>query len=160
MCGKRFKRLRHGIETEAIILKRNTMIPCSELRIGNCILVQDKLQRIAALNSKADLPNQSFVEVQNNTVEDRTRYPFESIQPVPMSDEVLRQCGFVYRDYFKFWQLVSGVGDNRSEMDIDRDYNILDFMRKPVVKEVSSLHQLQNIYFMLKGKELNFQGGE
>jgi hypothetical protein len=45
-------------------------------------------------------------------------------------------------------------------MDVDTDYNVIDFMRKPVVKRVSSLHQLQNVYFMLKGKELHFQQEE
>jgi hypothetical protein len=49
---------------------------------------------------------------------------------------------------------VDGTDGNRSEMDIDSDYNLIDFMRKPVVKTIASLHQLQNIYFLLKGKEL------
>jgi len=39
-------------------------------------------------------------------------------------------------------------------MDIDSDYDVIDFMRKPVVKNLVSLHQLQNAYFMLKGREL------
>jgi hypothetical protein len=54
----------------------------------------------------------------------------------------------------KLWQLVNGKEENRSEMDIDRDYNVICFMRRPLVKKGTSLHQLQNIYFMLKGKEL------
>ena len=75
--------------------------------------------------------------------------------PIALTDEVLTQCGFLYHDYFKFWQLIEGMDAYRSEMDIDTEYNIIDFMRKPVVKKLTSLHQLQNIYFMLKGKELN-----
>jgi hypothetical protein len=41
-----------------------------------------------------------------------------------------------------------------SEMDIDNDYDVIDFMHKPVVRHLASLHQLQNVYFMLKGREL------
>jgi hypothetical protein len=33
---------------------------------------------------------------------------------------------------------------------------VLDFMRKPILKKLTSLHQLQNIYFLLKGRELQF----
>jgi hypothetical protein len=42
-------------------------------------------------------------------------------------------------------------------MDIDPDYNVLDFMRRPVVKKLSSLHQVQNVYFFLKGEELGLE---
>ncbi len=84
-------------------------------------------------------------------------HSLESLQPVPMSDTVLKQCLFVYHDYFKFWQLITGGAKNRSDIDIDGDDNILNFMRRPMVKKVASLHQLQNIYFKLKGKKLVFR---
>lgn len=81
-----------------------------------------------------------------------SEYNFGQIEPVPMTDDVLKQCGFVYHDYFKFWQLVTtGI---RSEMDINSDYDVIDFMRRPIIKSLASLHQLQNVYFMLKGREL------
>jgi hypothetical protein len=133
------------------------MISCYELRIGNYVLAQNGLQRIAMINNKASLPSITSIDVEDNPAEKPTQHTFHNIQPVPLNDEILKQCGFVYHAYFKFWQLITGAGHNRSEMDIDRDYNILDFMRKPIVKKVLTLHQLQNVYFMLKGKELDFQ---
>ena len=36
-----------------------------------------------------------------------------------------------------------------TEMDIDPDYTLIDFMRRPIVKNIASLHQLQNLYYML-----------
>jgi hypothetical protein len=79
----------------------------------------------------------------------------DQIEPVPLTDDVLKQCGFVYHDYFKFWQLkTTGITSEMSEMDIDNDYDVIDFMHKPVVRHLASLHQLQNVYFMLKGREL------
>jgi len=81
-----------------------------------------------------------------------SEYRFDQIEPVPLTDDVLKQCGFVYHDYFKFWQLITT--GTRSEMDIDSDYDVIDFMRRPIIKSLASLHQLQNVYFMLKGREL------
>jgi hypothetical protein len=71
---------------------------------------------------------------------------------VPLTDDVLKQYGFVYHNYFKFWQhITTGI---TSEMDINSDYDVIDFMRRPIIKNMTSLHQLQNVYFMLKGREL------
>lgn len=135
------------------------MIPCNELRIGNYVMADEKMQRVSLINNKASLTHVSSIDVEENE-EGLGKHTFASIKPVPLSDDILRQCDFVYHNYFKFWQLIGGEGSNRSEMNIDRDYNVLDFMRKPIVKKVSSLHQLQNVYFMLKGKELPFQTAE
>jgi len=128
------------------------MIPSNELRIGNYVLCEGQLERLAMINNKT-----SAIEVEKANVDEKGEIGFSNIQPVLLTDDILRQCGFIYHDYFKFWQLIVGKDELRSEMDIDRDYNIIDFMRRPLVKKVSSLHQLQNIYFMLKGQELLFQ---
>ena len=132
------------------------MINSYELRLGNYVLVDQNMEQVSMINGTFS----ATTALANGAVnrEDMTKkHSLESLQPVLLTDTVLEQCNFVYHDYFKFWQLVTGTAENRSEMDIDGDYNILDFMRRPVVKKVTSLHQLQNIYFMLKGKELVFQ---
>lgn len=130
------------------------MIPCNELRIGNVVLAEQTMQQIAMVNNTSSAT--TALPGAKEEAKTSTQHLLENLQPVPLNDAMLMQCRFVYHDYFKFWQLISGVDNNRSEMDIDRDYNILDFMRKPIVKKVASLHQLQNIYFLLKGKELLF----
>jgi len=132
------------------------MIPCYELRIGNYVLAEQKLQRISMLNDKTSSANTFSTDANNNT-DNGPEHKLASIQPVALTDDILKQCNFVYHSYFKFWQLINPPENNRSEMNVDRDYNILDFMRKPIVSRVKSLHQLQNIYFMLKGKELLFK---
>ena len=132
------------------------MIPCYELRIGNYVLAEQKLQRISMLNDKTSSANTFSTDANNNTA-NGPEHTLASIQPVALTDDILKQCNFVYHSYFKFWQLINPAENSRSEMNVDRDYNILDFMRKPIVNRVKSLHQLQNIYFMLKGKELVFK---
>ncbi|HEV7333219.1 MAG TPA: hypothetical protein VGN63_19445 [Flavisolibacter sp.] len=99
----------------------------------------------------------SAVDLENTKDDQKGELGLSSIHPVPLTDDILRQCEFVYHDYFKFWQLVNGKDELRNEMDIDRDYNIIEFMKRPLGKKVASLHQLQNIYFMLKGQEFLFQ---
>ena len=84
-------------------------------------------------------------------------YNVENIHPLLLSDNILQQCNIIFRDYLKFWHLVSNIKPG-TEMDIDmnREYHIIDFMQPPIVKKITSLHQLQNIYFMLHGKEMDF----
>jgi hypothetical protein len=130
------------------------MIPYNELRIGNYVLFEDNVGRIAMINYKESQHELSVYT--GKEMESEEGLTFDKIRPILLTNEVLEQCNFIYHDYFKFWQLVAGNGEHRSEMDIDGDFNILDFMRRPIVRKVSSLHQLQNIYFMLKGRELHF----
>jgi hypothetical protein len=132
------------------------MIPCHELRTGNIILVNNRLRKVSTITNSHSLADHSSVGVESITNGEPDNYPVENIDPVVLTDLILQQCSFVYHKYFKFWQLIRGIAERRSEMDIDRDYNIIDFMRKPVVKKVTSLHHLQNIYYMLNGKELVF----
>jgi len=124
------------------------MISCYELRLGNRVLVNDHLQQVSVITGTTVFT----INLEENSEQAASEYSPESLQPVALTDEVLKDCGFVFHDYFKFWQLLTtGI---RSEMDIDRDYDVIDFMRKPIIKKLASLHQLQNVYFMLKGREL------
>lgn len=125
------------------------MISCYELRLGNHLVVNGSLQQVSSITRNTVFTVDSKQESAQTIESD-----LEKVEPVPLSTTVLSQCGFVYHEYFKFWQLITT--DSRSEMDIDSDYHVLDFMRKPVLKRLTSLHQLQNIYFMLKGRELKY----
>jgi len=124
------------------------MISSNELRLGNRVLVDKNLQQVSMITGKAVFT----IDAEEGHEQTASEHSSDQIEPVPLTDEVLKQCGFVYHDYFKFWQLITtGI---RSEMDIDNDYDVIDFMHKPIIKHLASLHQLQNVYFMLKGREL------
>jgi hypothetical protein len=123
------------------------MISCNELRLGNRVLVDKIVLEVSAIAGTAVFT----IDGQGGHEPQASEHSSDKIEPVPLTDEVLKQCGFVYHDYFKFWQLKTGI---TSEMDIDSDYDVIDFMHKPIVKHLASLHQLQNVYFMLKGREL------
>lgn len=124
------------------------MISCNELRLGNRVLVNGNLQKVSQITGTTIFT----INADENNGPAASEHKPEQLQPVPMTNEVLKQCGFVFHDYFKFWQLkTTGI---RSEMDIDRDFDVIDFMRRPIVKNLLSLHQLQNVYFILKGREM------
>ncbi len=124
------------------------MISCYELRLGNSILVNGNIQQVSMITAKTIFT----VDAEQVLEHKSSEHSLEKVEPVPLTNEVLKQCGFLYHDYFKFWQLVTtGI---RSEMDISPDFEVIDFMRKPIIKKLTSLHQLQNVYFMLKGREL------
>ena len=123
------------------------MISCNELRLGNRVLVDKNLQQVSMITGTAVFT----IDAEEGHEPAASEHSSDQIEPVPLTDDVLKQCGFVYHDYFKFWQLKTGI---TSEMDIDSDYDVIDFMHKPIIKKLASLHQLQNVYFMLKGREL------
>ena len=131
------------------------MIPCYDLRTGNIILVNNRLRKVTLINNNHTLSDRSLVGVESTNKEENEKYAVEDIQPVPMSEAILQQCHFSYQQHFNFWQLINTDG-RRTEMNIDPDYTLIDFMRRPMVKHISSLHQLQNIYYMLFNKELEF----
>jgi hypothetical protein len=133
--------------------KTHNMIPCHDLRTGNYLLVNNLRRKVVTISNSNALPDLSWVGVESTTHGTEDVFPVDAVYPVALSDAILQQCHFVYHDYFKFWQLIK-EDPQRSEMNIDRDYNIIDFMRRSVVKNVASLHQLQNIYYLLMGKEL------
>ena len=123
---------------------------CYELRLGNYVLVNKNLLKISGITPTTV----STIDANEQSEQIVLQHNLSDIQPVPLTDDVLKQCGFAYHDYFKIWQL--RTTGPKSELDIDRDYNVIDFMRKPLVSKLTSLHQLQNSYFMMKGEELEF----
>ena len=131
------------------------MIPCHDLRTGNIILVNRRLRKVTMISNSQTLTDQSLVGVENNNYDENENYSVEDIQPVPLNEAVLQQCHFTYQQYFKFWQLISTDAE-RTEMDITADDNFIVSMRRPIMKNVASLHHLQNICYMLFNKELDF----
>src|SRR5688572_8598432 len=106
------------------------MIPCHDLRTGNIILVNNQMRKVSAISNSNTLTDRSSVGIESITNEETETYSVEDINPVLVTDAILQQCNFIFHDYFRFWQLV-GSGLPRTEMDIDLDYNIIDFMRRP-----------------------------
>ena len=112
------------------------MIPIQQLRIGNWV-TNDNSGEYYQLQTGADLDKAI------------SRYSFIAITP-----ELLSSCGFSFHPYFKLWQKNRQSTGGGADMELNPDYWLLDFSHRNTGVEIRSLHQLQNLYFFLKGKEL------
>lgn len=80
----------------------------------------------------------------------------ESIQPIPLTEEMIFRCGFeeigMYRNVYHRDNIrihTDKTGRIGKVLFLMYNDNNLAFE-----KEISSVHQLQNLYFALKGEEL------
>lgn len=116
----------------------------NELRIGNYIKwLHEESESIVVVNSATI-----------NTIDYGNKHPEAEdfarglwYTPIPLTSEILEKCGFELRDgYLKNYPLYSITSQNGKEQ-----IQITDYMSLPQIKY---LHQLQNLYFALTGKEL------
>lgn len=112
------------------------MIAPQELRLGNWVQQAD---------AEGYLNTVQVTSLDPNTL---------SFHPIPITASVLKSFGFAFHNYFKLWQRNKPVLGTGTEMELDPDFWLLDFSHHRMGVEVKSLHQLQNLYFLLKGKEL------
>lgn len=112
------------------------MIPPHELRLGNWIMRK---------NSGQYLKVQKGLDIDEQSVD---------YVPIPIAANILLKCGFAFHDYFKLWQKNKAVSGTGPDLELDPDFWVLDFSHHRIGVELKSLHQLQNLYFALKGKEL------
>ncbi len=110
-----------------------------ELRIGN-LIAQDDSGQYYQLKSGADIDNHT-----------------EGFSPIALTQEVLSQCGFAFHEHFKIWQKNRTLPQQGPDMELDLDFWVLDFSHHRIGVALKSLHQLQNFYFAMKGKELEIQ---
>lgn len=113
------------------------MIAPQELRLGNWVQQSDGLGYLTTMQ---------VTSLDQDTV---------GFQPVPITPSVLKSFGFAFHDYFKLWQRNKSTLGTGPEMELDTDFWLLDFSHHRIGVEVKSLHQLQNLYYLLKGKELS-----
>lgn len=119
------------------------MIKANELRIGNFILEGGKFYEI----------RHSDFEVADLNYNSETQSFYITGDPIPLTPEILEQCGFeqsananddslVFSNNFFVIDLYS------SEMCLENAW------AEALCIEIKYLHQLQNLYFALTGKEL------
>ena len=110
----------------------------TELRIGN--LVEYKFSNTGFQNVEFTLKDFRF-----GFEENINRY-----RPIPLTEEWLLKFGFIsnpYKDRYEF-------GDIDVECDKTKGKTELWLAGSPHIKHV---HQLQNLYFALTGKELTYE---
>lgn len=128
------------------------MINIQEFRIGNFILIDEEMKKICFLNNDPGFPGAPCVGYEQDNEVRYEPCASKRVRPVPITDAVLRDFGFVFHDYFKLWQ--HAKPDLHYTIELDRDFTALDFSHRPLVKNMMHLHSLQNLYFIVQGEEL------
>ncbi len=116
------------------------MIDIRELRIGNYVFPK-KSSGAKSVNGVVFAIDDYLVSVKGN----HNQYDYHLLEPIPLTEELLFKCGFEKK------QLGSATVYYHPLIELDThfclngvDYNI----------QVKSLHQLQNLYFDLTGREI------
>ncbi len=119
------------------------MIQANELRIGN--LVHADLYSNAILIESICSKNE---DIFNSTTGE---IPSHSIHPIPITEEILLKCGFEKNEQrFESKEALLRISyfDSAWHCSIgDDDFGFL-------FRTIKSVHQLQNLYFSLTGKEI------
>jgi uncharacterized caspase-like protein len=74
------------------------MISLHEPGIGNNVLIERDIKHVSITNSTTAYT----VDAERNNTQPQPEHDLEDIRPAVIIDDVLRQSGFTYHDYFKF----------------------------------------------------------
>lgn len=142
------------------------MIHATELRIGNWIILDwdgsKSIQQIDGINLyDCNEPRVWFREWDD--------FALSCIDSIPLTPEILETCGFKYNKI----EGVARISDDFEEPEGNTEYwelgkmTIVSWDKGPLTLsnkssfdhriELTSLHQLQNLYFALTGTELEFK---
>lgn len=130
------------------------MIAANELRIGSWVNHNGKPMKVLSVES--DIDNNALPVMENGR--DFYRMSFDTdgdLQPIPLTPEILEKCGFELKksDNWTEYRLgIIGFDFNHSRLSGchigGEEYHYI---------EVSYLHQLQNLYFAITGRELEVE---
>lgn len=145
----------------------------NELRIGNCVLYENEYREIGHIMNDGRL---GIVLKGCSRVIQRAYVYDEELRPIPLTEEILLKAGFVKLPHKNIGDSMIkklGRGKHLSISNRCTPNEIIalvddpsdDIMEMPNVHIIKNydydgythLHQLQNLYFVLTGEELNIQ---
>ena len=124
----------------------------NELRIGNYITTSYRGFKIFLI-TEINKGTVSFDSLVDN-FSSYTIYPY--VKPIPLTEEILLKCGFKKREYSTADKWF--IGENPITYDWMFELTWINGDSSPFFKngfhKINYLHQLQNLYFILTGEEL------
>ena len=106
-----------------------------ELRIGNYIKYNDKIIIVDTI----------YYDSINMDLQDCDGIEINLLKPIPLTEEILLKCGFRKLDKYTF--VIGGLFIHSRKLGF-----VFHLGKRKII--LSSLHQLQNLYFALTNKEL------
>ena len=120
----------------------------TELRIGNWVLHKDVIQFVESINDTDSGMAVCCLSEHDNGCQD--------LKPIPLTEEWLLKLGLKHEKFD--WN------NEPPNKDVSVGYNGNDFINnemtfkyKTVLFKITHVHQLQNLYFALTGKELTIK---
>ncbi len=134
------------------------MIQPQELRIGNYVDVFDKIDEIKSINENE---HGGFCKFKNNPYQYYLCHNGEAlIKPIPLTEEILFKFGFekIKSDEYPHKYIINKYMSDEVEIENLNSQNCFIFShgKKFSSIKIEYVHQLQNLYFSLTGKELVF----
>jgi len=77
-----------------------------------------------------------------------------TFEPIPITEELLLKCGFEYTDAEKEFLQLSVFRTFKFNADNSDNFSSVTFRINDTTIEITSIHQLQNIFFALTNQEL------
>lgn len=114
----------------------------TDFRIGNLIEYDGRIFEIDTIAT--EFPTLNTTEFGIGVVS------WKSIKPIPLTEELLLKCGFEISKYFKKTFFSNCIYVYKQD-----SFFWYDTLNDSI--EIKFLHQLQNLYFILTGKELEIK---
>lgn len=144
------------------------MIDARELRIGNLITANNAIYKVVSLAFSNPQLQEFQIQLTNQDL-NSVIMNFDSISFTPLSEDVLLKCGFENEIYFNSGNDFNYTNEvfyidetNTITVIFDKvakkffiNIILIDNNQDELTIEVLSVHQLQNLYFALTGKELD-----
>ena len=131
------------------------MINTQELRIGSYILVDNTIRKVCSIKSDESAAAKPFVGFENNNSCEYEAAISDRLTPVPVTNELLTALGFTFHSYHKTWQ--HEKPKKTVTIELNTEYNAVDFSHRTLVKDVHYLHLLQNLFYSVQQQELFFK---
>lgn len=124
-----------------------------ELRIGN--IVSDFGGREAGVSA---ITERGTIKLSSEHYTDESFNLNERvITPIPLTPEILEKCGFEKVDHihgYSFWSIIRKR--KQYNVPVISIYENKTEINGYIINHITYLHQLQNLYFALTGKELTY----
>ncbi len=144
------------------------MIQANEVRIENWVNTQQGWGKIRTIEEGDE--GEFIGIVSNDTGSVWLRLPYDGeINPIPLTPEILESCGFEKYTHEPGYAIGSDEKNERcneyskgklSIMDWGNGFFLSNSFSFDLRIELNHLHQLQNLYFALTGKELEIKNLE
>lgn len=138
------------------------MIQANELRIGNYLIDQyGDIGKVVGLNSDKEYKHNGQLFVGTATLYYDNYKGFigrwiQTLKPIILTEEILLKCGFEDISTYKDFRLVINE-DLYIEVSLRKNINAYVSISDIDIINVIYVHQLQNLYFALTGKELEIK---